>query len=235
MPPPPTAPAEAPPADTSTTSAEDVSSAAQALEDELRQAREERGRLASELAARNEEITSLEEAMASLELELGIALEELIRSRANIKNVQSRALAVSRIAEVRVELETFRGKNDPALNDRLERAGAFLDRADETLDEDNWGGAAFLAERAGELVRQAKTIAELRKREPNGLLPIVPPRTMRARAAANLREGPGTDEERLSTVDAGAELEAVGRLGEWFQVVLPGGEGKAWVHRSVVE
>jgi hypothetical protein len=206
--------------------------------DELRKAlsesEEARLKLTKELELQSGARTALEEENASLELELAIALDELLRIQANLKNVKSRAFAVSRIAEVRVELESLRGGRDVALDDRLDRADRFLQRADKALDEDNVGGAAFLAERAGELVRQSRTIAEVRSRQSKELLPIVPPREIEVRAAANLRSAPRSDSERVGGVVAGTRLTAIARLGDWFQVRTDSGRD-AWIHRGLVQ
>jgi hypothetical protein len=199
----------------------------------VKTAEQETTRLRNALAERTSELTALEEAKASLELELHSALEELIRSQVNALNVQSRAFAVSRIAEVRVELASFRASRDPALADRLDRAEVFLDRADRALQEDNVGGAAYLAERASELVRQVKTVAELRADEPKELIPIVPPRDIEVSAVANLRKAPSANSERVGSVEPGTRLRAVARQGEWYQVETDGGAA-AWVHRRLV-
>jgi hypothetical protein len=203
------------------------------LQASLKAAEEEQARLRDALSDRNSEITGLEEAKASLELELQSALEELMRSQASVRNVQSRAFAVSRIAEVRVEVRAFRSRNDPALTDRLDRADAFLDRADRALEDDNVGGAAYLAERASELLRQVRTVAEIRANEPRELIPIVPPREIEVGAPANLRKAPRADSEKVGSVEAGALLKAVARQGEWYEVETEGGEN-VWIHRRLV-
>ncbi len=95
------------------------------------------------------------------------------------------------------------------------------------------GGAAYLAERASELVRQVRTIAEMRNGSPSELIPIVPPRPLQVVATANLRKAPSTDSEKLGSVEPGAELRAIARRGDWFQVEIEGKE-PAWVHRRLV-
>jgi hypothetical protein len=196
-------------------------------------AREEAARLRAALAERSAEVTALEEAKATLELELKSALEELVRSQTSVRNVQSRAFAVSRIAEVRVELQLLRRRNDPALTDRLERAAGFLEHADRALESDNVGGAAYLAERASELLRQVRTIAEIRSDAPTELIPIVPPRMLEVIAPANLRKAPTSDSEKLGSVEPGTELRAIARRGDWFQVELEA-KDPVWVHRRLV-
>ncbi len=194
---------------------------------------EEVTRLRATLSERGAEVTALEEAKATLELELKSALDELVRSQSSARNVQSRAFAVSRIAEVRVELQLLRRRPDPALADRLYRAEGFLDHADRALEADNVGGAAYLAERANELVRQVRTIAEIRSGSPTELIPLVPPRTIEVVAAANLRKAPSSEAEKLRAVEAGTKLRAIARRGDWFQVEVEGND-PVWVHRRLV-
>jgi hypothetical protein len=202
------------------------------LRESLSEARKESSRLREALSERSAEVTALEEAKATLELELKSALEELVRSQASLRNVQSRAFAVSRIAEVRVELQSYH-KRDPALADRLQRAADFLDHADRAIQEDNMGGAAYLAERASELLRQVRTISEIRGPVPTELIPLVPPRMLKVLAVANLRKGPSSDSERLGSVEPGTELRAIARRGEWYQVEFEGPD-PVWVHRRLV-
>ncbi len=203
------------------------------LRESLNAALSESSRLRETLSERSAEVTALEEAKATLELELKSALEELVRSQTSVRNLQSRAFAVSRIAEVRVELQSLKKRPDPALHDRLHRASVFLDHADRALAEDNLGGAAYLAERASELLRQVRTIAEIRESSPTELIPLVPARTLLVLAAANLRKAPSSDSEKLGAVEPGTELKAIARRGEWFQVEVEG-KAPAWVHRRLV-
>lgn len=213
---------------------------AERLEKQLTQVRaslassdEERRRLEQSLSERAEELMVLEETTASLELELASALEELLRAQASLRNVQSRAFAVSRIAEVRVELDALRPSNEPALRTRIERADGFLTRADQALVEDNIGGAAYLADRAGELLRQVRTVAEIRSKGPREIIPIVPPRAMEVQAASNLRSDPSSKSTRLGGVETGTKVEAIARQGDWYQIVTAAGT-KAWIHRTLV-
>ena len=206
------------------------------LAQELAEARKEsqalRQRLESEEATR----ASLEERYAALEIELASSVEEVLRSKASVRSVHNRALAISRIAEVRVQIQSVPEAKDPEVAARLDRANDFLRRADITLADSNFGGAAYLAERAGELVRQAMMVAEVRSSALNSsleLIPIVPPRNLETRVNANLRESPGTDKPRVGQVAEGVQLLAVARGGEWFQVETDTGD-RVWIHGSVV-
>jgi hypothetical protein len=202
----------------------------------LEQAQEKIDNLLKRLAELEAELASLEERHLALEAEHAATLEEVLRSKASVRGIQSRAFATSRIAEVRVQLQSVAASQDPEIADRLRRAGELLDRADVALSESNYGGAAYLAELAGELTRQANLVSEFRSSPTNQLqelIPIVPPRSLEAAVTANLRQGPGTDSPRIGLLSKGQKVTAVARLGSWFKVVTPSGE-EAWLHRSVV-
>jgi hypothetical protein len=191
-----------------------------------------RRRLESEAAAR----ASLEERYAALEIELASSVEEVLRSKASLRSVHNRALAISRIAEVRVQMQAVPEAGDPEVAVRLERANEFLSRADTALADGNFSGASYLAERAGDLIRQARMVAEVRSSSLDAseeLIPIVPPRSLMTLVTANLREAPGTDKPRMASVAPGVQLLAVARWGEWFQVETGTGD-RAWIHGSVV-
>jgi uncharacterized protein YgiM (DUF1202 family) len=150
--------------------------------------------------------------------------------------VNNRAFAISRIAEVRVQMQSAVGRKEPEVAARLQGAEALLGRADRALQEGNHGGAAYLADRAAEMIRQARTVAEVAARQTGetvGLIPIVPARTVEVAVNANLRSGPGVGRPRVGRAKPGARLQAVGRLGEWFEVETEGGR-TAWIHRTTI-
>lgn len=183
------------------------------------------------------ELVALEERCKALEIELAGTVEEVLRAKASTRGFESRAFAALRIAEVRVQVETLsQTSSDAEVSDRLRRAGELLTRADQSLAEENFSGAAFLAERAGELVHQAGLISEYRMSVPNEMdkaVPIVPPRPLEARVNCNLRDGPSLDARRVGGLVEGQQVYGVARLGDWYQVEMESG-GICWLHRSVV-
>lgn len=194
------------------------------------------GKLLEDLFARRSELVSLQERYAALEAELAFAMEEVLRGSPSVRGIESRAFATSRIAEVRVQLESVPQRSDAEVEARIERASDLLSRADQALEQGNYGGAAFLAERGGELVRQARVVGEIRGasgRHGSQVIPIVPSRTVTAANAANLRAGPGVDHDRVGGLSEGETVSAVARLGDWIQIQTDSGE-RAWIHGSLV-
>ncbi|MFQ5350279.1 MAG: SH3 domain-containing protein [Thermoanaerobaculia bacterium] len=228
------------PSDTSPTTAERIVELDKALAEARRAAAtlsrevaELRRQLAEEQTAR----ASLEERYATLEHELAGAVEEVLRSTAARRGLHDRAFATSRISEVRVELESLFPADDPEVFARLQPARDLLARADQALAEKNYGGASYLAERASESIRRARIVAEIRNSSDGTwgeVIPIVPPRRMKATANANLRAGPALDEERIGGAPEGSELLALARAGEWLQVETDSGL-RAWIHSRLAK
>jgi len=210
------------------------------LEEERRAvaaAESESDALRTELGSKQAELTSLQERNAALEIELSQTLEEVLRAKASVRGVHSRALATSRISEVRVQLGSVPGSGGAEVAARIARAESFLERADREFERDNYGGASYLADRASELVLQARAVREVRRgvsTETGPITPIVPPRPLTVLANSNLREGPGVDRARVGGVDEGETVQAVARSGEWFRVETDSGL-TAWILGRLVE
>jgi DNA repair exonuclease SbcCD ATPase subunit len=208
----------------------------QALEVRIDELSQERDGVQLELEDRERALASLEERYATLEIELQSAVEEVLRSMARVRTVKTRALAVSRIAEVRVQLEAVPGTDDEEVATRLRRARDFLTRADAVLEEGNYGGASFLAERANDIIREARLAHDIRvssNGNTEGVIPIIPPRPMEVLENSNLREGPGIDTRRVGRAPRGTEVIAVARSDSWYQVETPSGL-KAWISGDLV-
>ena len=198
--------------------------------------RAERGELQLALEEQELALASLEERYAALDIELTSAVEEVLRSMARVRTVKSRALAVSRIAEVRVQLGSVPRADDQEVAARLDRAREFLVRADAVLEDGNYGGASFLAERANNLIRQARMVSEIRttsSSDSGEVIPVVPPRSMEVLENSNLREGPGIERRRVGSVPKGTNVIALARTEDWFQVETPSGV-KAWISADLV-
>jgi hypothetical protein len=209
---------------------------AERLGRELESSRAELVRLQQQLEAAQRRAAVAEEQHEALRREMDRALDDLLASKASSHGMRNRALAISRIAEVRVQLRGVGRRDEPEVAGRLRRAESLLARADRTLEEGNYGGAVYLADRAGDLVQHARTVAEVAAQQTSegaGLIPIVPPRTIEVVVGANLRQGPDTAQERVGAAQAGTRLVAVARRGDWFEVETTEGR-TAWIHRATV-
>lgn len=202
---------------------------AEAARAELAQARDE-------LRGARQQTAQAEARYQALRRETDRVLDDVLASKASLRGVNNRALAISRIAEVRVQMQSARAKRSLEVAGRLRDADALLTRADRTLEEGNYGGAAYLADRAAEVISQAQADAEAASRQTSQSadpIPIVPPRTVEVAVVANLRSGPDITKRQVGQAKPGTKLRAVARLGDWLQVETDDG-GTAWIHRSTL-
>ncbi|MEJ2086209.1 MAG: SH3 domain-containing protein [Acidobacteriota bacterium] len=193
--------------------------------------------LIHEIDARDEKLVSVEERYAVLETELTSAVEQVIRSEGGVRGLQSRALAASRISEVRVQIVAVPNEYDVEVAARLDQARDYLNRADSALDEGTYGAASYLAERAGELVQQARIVGEIRASrsgDEQRIIPVIPPRELLLTTNANLRAGPGLDQARVGGMKAGAVVVAVARAGQWYKIQTDSGD-LVWIHGRLLE
>ena len=199
--------------------------------------RRQQAELRRQIEHKEEALVSVEERYAVLETELTSAVDQVIRSEGSVRGLQSRALATSRISEVRVQIEAVPYSEDAEVSARIERAREFLNRADSALESGTYGAASYLAERASELVRQARIVGDLRASrsgQSREIIPVVPPRELVVTTNANLRDGPGLDHHRVGGVEEGEQVVAVARAGEWYKVQVGSGD-LVWIHGRLLQ
>ena len=156
--------------------------------------------------------------------QLSDALDEIARLREGLPSVQSRAFAVSLIADARVRVDAVGGDAD--MRPAVAEASQLLVQADVALEQGKYGNACYLAQKAREAIRK--------KIVPVGNVdPLPAPQDFEVLSASNLRVGPGTDHKRIGSASPGDRLTALAKKGEWYRVQTASGE-LAWIHRSLV-
>lgn len=199
------------PAPASTVSPEDL----RRLEARARRAEEDKRRLEEENAARRRE--------------LDVTETELIRTKARLKGLETRAEAASAIAETRILLRRAEGRRSAD----VVRAQEALGKADELLKEDNFGAAIFFASKAQDLVAKVTEPRTAATPGPDGERPPARPTGVVRSATANLRGEPSTTAAVLATVPRGTTLAALAVRGGWTKVKH--GETVGWILSRLLE
>jgi hypothetical protein len=169
----------------------------------------------------------LEERVAFLLKELELTETEVIRTRAKLKG-QSQEQVFSAIAEVRILLR--RMSDEKVRSPNLNRCQELLDRAEELVREGNFGGAAFLAMTAQDLIEQTRRLladpAALDRTPLKGQYLV-------AGDSVNIRSEPSTTAAVVGKAGRGARLVASVARGDWVKVTL--GDLTGWVYRPLLE
>ena len=165
----------------------------------------------------------LEDRLAAQQRDLEVTEMELIRTKARLKGIETKAEASSAIAEARILLRRVEGKG------ALYTSGTqSLSKAEQQLREENYGAAIFFALKAQDLANRAHEDGDSRR----------PPATLPQHVVvkvnrANIRKGAEVKQPVLATAPRGTVLAVQRAQGEWLLVTY--GSITGWVSRSVVE
>lgn len=192
-----------------------------------------------EVEKRNEKIRRheddqrrLEEQLALLKRELDFTETEMIRTKARLKGIETKAEASSAIAEGRILLGRMIEEKGTRSQD-VQRAQAALQRAENLLQEENFGAAIFFAQKAQDAAAKARELRSAQYAQ-NATERPAPNASYTVKASsANLRKGPGTTEAVVARVVKGTRLKASVVRGDWIRVEHAGATG--WIHRSLLE
>ena len=190
-------------------------------------------RLNSRLRRSEEDQRKLEERVVLLQRDLELTETEIIRTKARLKGIETRAEASSAIAEARI----LAGRLDPkARAATLSLCNENISKAEQQLSgaQPNYGAAVFFATKAQDIAKKAQEASESgRHLGPDDERPS-PQTTYRVKAkTANIRKGPDVSEDVVAEAPEGSTLAASTVKGDWVKVTYNGTTG--WVSRSVVE
>jgi hypothetical protein len=188
------------------------------------------------LLERESEIQDLRARLETQQALLDDAIQEVVRAKAKLLSLESRAEAASQIAETEIALKALEEQGaaggDPDLapiRDLLNMSGAEFEKA-------NFGGALYLAIQAKNRIQSVQ--ARLRTRElvepGSGEVPFAAPVRLTVTRPSNLREQPDMGAPIVARLDSGTPVTGYSHKGEWVRVAREDGTG-GWIHQSLVE
>lgn len=183
--------------------------------------------LAAQLKKSAEEQRRLEERVSLLSRDLELTETEVIRTKAKLKGLETKAEASSAIAEAKILMRRLADLKGHTAN--MTRCQELVDRAEQQLEDENYGAASFFALKAQELLGEARrsTTAEALEH------PAAKRQYVVAAETANIRQEPSMSAPVVGKANKGTLLDASAVRGEWVKVKL--GELSGWVHRSLLE
>jgi hypothetical protein len=187
-------------------------------------------RLNARLKKSEEDQRRLEERVALLQRDLELTETEIIRTKARLKGIETRAEASSAIAEARILAGRLDSK---ARGATLALCNENIAKAEQQLGEVNYGAAVFFAMKAQDIAKKAQEATDPARQATEEEHAASQP-TFRVKAkSANIRKGPEITEEVVAEAPEGAVLEANSVKGDWVKVTYNGVTG--WVSRALVE
>ncbi|HEX5576533.1 MAG TPA: SH3 domain-containing protein [Gemmatimonadales bacterium] len=183
------------------------------------------------------ELTVLEKnaQVEELQSRLDQAREEVVRAMAKLQTLASRAEAASGIAEAEVALQPLRGRSTQQTAPEASQASRLLREASSEFNQENYGGALYLANQAKALA--AAGTGRLSSREHSadrpGEMSFAVPIPLKAVGSGNVREAPGTAAPIAFAVEGGDSLTGYSYLEDWVRISDEMGRG-GWIYRKLI-
>ena len=199
---------------------------------------EENGNLKLLLLEKETQMKEMEMHQASLQIKIDEAIQEVVRAKARLRSLESRAEAASNMAETEVVLKMLKSQR-PEMADSpgILQAEQLLKMSTAEFKKENYGGALYLAAQAKDQIKLSQTLPQ---REAEGSTQLLPgevpfalPLDLLVLKTSNVREGPGLDYKVIFTVAPNSSLKGYSYKGQWVRVE---GENnlKGWIFQTLV-
>lgn len=169
-----------------------------------------------------------------LQSQLEDTRQEVVRSMAKLQTLATRAEAASGIAEAEVALQSLKGAGAEAGPEAAQATKLLKEGATE-FDQENYGGALYLATQAKSLAAagRGRLAADERGADRPGEKSFALPIPLRTLGPGNVREGPTVSSPLAFSVEPGDALTGYSYVDEWIRITDGSGRG-GWIFRKLV-
>jgi hypothetical protein len=170
-----------------------------------------------------------------LQAQLDEAREEVVRAMAKLQTLASRAEAASGMAEAEVALQPLRMRSSQQSAPEAAQATRLLREASAEFNQENYGGALYLANQAKALAAAGTGRLSARERTSDrpGEKPFAVPIPLKAVGSGNVREAPATTAPIAFAVEGGDSLTGYSYVEDWIRISDEMGRG-GWIFRKLI-
>lgn len=190
------------------------------------------------MLTRDAELIRVRNDLAASEKRLDEALLELVRTKAKLRSLDSRAEAASAMAESEVLLKTLRSNSAIGARDQdLVQADQLLARSSREFQAENYGGAFFLASSAKALLDKVATRSRMvapGAADDSGEAKFAVPLKIQLSTRGNIREAPRLEGRIVRTADKGTPALGLSHRELWVLVELEDGT-RGWAFHDLLE
>jgi multidrug efflux pump subunit AcrA (membrane-fusion protein) len=210
--------------------------AGQKLQEALTQQTTANQELEGKLARLQLQLLEKEAQNKDLDRRLDEAILEVVRAKAKLRSLESKAEAVSTLAEGEIALKALKANVGGVENDAdVVQAEGLLKASGLELKKENYGGALYLATQAKSIINERQERSTGRKKAPMmaGEVSFATPLPLRLVNSGKIREGPGLDAKVLFTLEKGTALVGHSYKGLWVRVSSEDSRA-GWVYYSLI-
>jgi uncharacterized protein YgiM (DUF1202 family) len=187
------------------------------------------------LLEKDAQISGLEEHLKSQQKMLDDAVVEVVRAKARLHSLESRAEAASTMAEAEIAVKALKTEwGAKELDPDVIKAEQLLKMSADEFKNENYGGALYLTNQAKGHIRACQV--RLRGREGTTFddeTEFAQPLALKVLKRSQLRKEPNSKSKTVSKLEKGTRLMAYAHKGEWVRVTCEGGTS-GWVLQSVL-
>lgn len=172
-----------------------------------------------------------------LNMRLEEAMVEVVRTKAKLRSVETKAEAVSALAEGEVALKTRKASVSGEENDEKSmKVEELLKASSQELKKENYSGALYLTIQAKTLIRedQQRSRDRGKKAMMAGEIPFAMPLPLQAISPTKVKDSPGLDSKALFGVQQGTPIVGYSFKGPWVYVRTEDGR-RGWVYYKQVD
>jgi hypothetical protein len=168
------------------------------------------------------------------------AVIEVVRAKAKLRSIESRAEAASTIAETEIAIKGVKeGAVGEAIgsSEHLIKADSLLKMSTDEFKRENYGGALYLA---GQAKIQIKAIRDTLEQDRllekiSGEVVFVPPLPLMVTKRSNLRSAPSILSDVVRILGVGTLVVGHSHKDEWIRVNIEENGVTGWIHQSLVD
>jgi len=185
------------------------------------------------------QLLSLEKEIQKKELnaKLEEAMLEVVRAKAKLRSLETKAETVSALAEGEIALKTLKANaSDQESGDKVSKAEELLKTSAVELKKENYSGALYLATQAKALIREDQERSKDREKKAmmTGELPFASPLPLQTVSQTKVKEGPSADSKALFAVQQGTPFIGYSFKGPWVRVKAEDGRS-GWIYYKLID
>jgi polyhydroxyalkanoate synthesis regulator protein len=194
------------------------------------------------LLERDAQIKQLEERLNSQQEMLDEAIQEVVRAKAKLRSLESKAEAASGIAEAEIAIKALKAQlAGQTPNPELIKAQELLKMSAQEFKKENYGGAVYLTSQAKGHIRAGQIrlggrekVAPIKRLPPfKGEVFFALPLPLQVLRTSNLRTQPDRDSKVITTLEKGTPLIGYSHKDKWVRVTSEDGTN-GWVFQTLI-
>ena len=199
-------------------------------------------KLQLQLLERDAQIKQLEDRLNSQQEMLDEAVQEVVRAKAKLRSLETKAEAASEMAEAEIAIKALQTQlADQTQNQELVNAQKLLKMSAQEFKKENYGGAVYLTTQAKGHIRAAQIqlggrgkVASIKRLPPvEGEVFFTLPLPLQVLKTSNLREKADLESRVITTLERGTPLIGYSYKGQWVRVTSEDGNN-GWIYQTLI-